>query len=1392
MSITERPVSAALKTMLVNNEPVQYAHLIKFERPSRPDSLSGLVSTAKQRYTYLTDASINVDFDDGSTDLNGTPNGTQTYLANKVISVGTIQETTRAAAANTTLVLDGTGLGATLTFTATVNLVSAGIWDIVLQAPYDLDDILYQGFQEGDKVSVNGLTVNIQSFRGSNTLRVTKIDDNITTGTYSIVLKLSSEEIISILLNKNATDYASFINREVFIYRGYFKDGTLVGVPVLMFRGIIYSVNFEDSDTSIKVTWGLTSHWGDFAQVRGRVTSDSAHRALNESGVPQPQSALKPIYAYDKGFNHAESSIHVLSKYVTKVEKMDVKSKKGFLGIGSGVNVRKYYVDQDNYTQLDFELGAKAIPVVYGCRVVDGIPIFGDTLNSDSSTVYVATVLSEGEIGGIYDCIINNSSLICNDKADYDARSTQTTDNAVSIVCRGRADRGDALGGQILTSSAYNFYDSAGEAYSLSPETVNYLSQYYAKAYNLGSYNQVTPQYNTTGIKHGETISLTSPQAITLDFFSGKPGQEASAQLCSIAYNKNFKIQNNYWIGSDTSEYWGPNHRLLDTAYIVGSYKIAEGETSIPEIKFVIKGKVINCYNYDYSFSHDVKATSENADNFVLGEVVNIYRSSDNALLNSNVQIIDKWTLTNPDGTSNVRFRFSDYPALNYDSNGIPSITQFYMKDSSANTWTMITHNYNYLTGTVPGPISAAITGVTNTGGNVAFTYASNALMTYENDPLNSSAGFQVVTSTYDTISSGDLFKNAVLVGSATSTSLTTVYPYSIWGTEALSVYSGKYLASKNTIRLPATASSVTDYYKDSVIEISRYNSITGKSLVQTANIIGYDGTNKIATIDSIFDFIPDTGDSIKISPKYADARVSTNPVVQLLDYITSNSYGRGLHYTKDLNLPSWLETARKCDTQSNVTMAFTTDTSSVAVGDVYRLISNSVMVWQGTVASKFSSGSNYYVEFTNCIGKATNKWNSWKTWAVGDIIYNSLNQFFSVNTAGVIATEPTNTGGTVTLLGSLSLTKSSGAGPATLACLLSNGNPVQSIRNGSKISGYSLYDCDDINYWRLSGWEEHAQRYVTKNQTNLIVETATPIFDNINSFLDHFNGILRYTAGKYYLDVEEPAGTIQLTDIRTITADDIIGKLQLTDEGTRSAYNSLTAAFADPALKFEARSISFFNSEYLKADKNVPKKGNVSVPGITNYYNTRLLADSYLNKSRYGLTINMTIRTHGILFLAGTVIQVIYPRYDWASPGKKFRIDTITYQPDGMADIVAREYDDSFYGLTSIKIAKGTGATANSDVVEMPATSQPNTLTATQTQYNQITLQWQPGQDADPSSYTEIWRSDDTNFNNAKVIALVPVVPGRINEYVDPISPQLSSGAYLSKYYWIRRKVLA
>ena len=1413
MSLTERPVDPALKTMLVNNEPFQYAHLIKFERPSRPDSLSGLVSTAKQRYTYLTDASINVSFDDGSSDLQGTLNGTQVYLANKVLSVGSIQEQTKATSSTTSLVLDGTGLGANLKENATITAIDSVTWDITFSAPIFIEDLLSEGFREGDKIVVTGTSVNTQgipvniiSFRGDSTVRVSAIDYTLTAiGSPELVrIKLSSEEIISILLDKNSLEYSSFLNREVYIYRGYFRDGVIVGAPTCVFKGIINGVSFEDSESTIKVNWSLSSHWADFAQVRGRITSDSSHRALDSNGSPQVSSALKPIYAYDKGFIHAETSINMLAKYVVQVEKMDVKSKKGFLGIGASVNVKKYYVPEDRFTNLDFQIQAKSIPVIYGVRKSDSIPVFADTLDSNSAEVYVASVLSEGEIGGIYDVYIDGNSLICNDKADLDARSTQTEDNTVELVCRGNSSQGDVLSGEQVPGTLSSFYDAGGEQVSIRDSAYsNFIVNWSYLSYLLASLPSTPPTAaGNYGLVDGDTLRLTSPQSITLDVFTGKTGQKASAQLSSIALAKNFKIQKAYWTGSDTYEYWGPNHRLLDTAYVVGKFIIAEGDTTIPEISFVVRGKIINCYNYDYSYLHDIKATTESADDFLLGDMVYLYRSDNDGALNSGnqVQIIDKWSFYNPDGTKNTRFRFSQIPDLLYNINGTPSIKQFYML-KGVKKWTMVTHNYNRLGPVnVAGAIASKISGISTTG-SIAFTYALNADMPIENDPTDTSPKFQVAylnNTSYDNITGSATFPSAVMAGTATSTLFTSQYPAAYYTAEA-SLLMGRYpnnlyLVAKNTIKLPASASATTDYYKGDEIEVTRYNSSTGKMITQTAVIIGYNGTSKIATIDSIWDFIPVSTDTLRIYPKYADGRVSINPAIQCLDYVTSKTYGRGLDAYNDLDLPSWLETARKCDTQSDATVLITSGTP--ATGDVYKYTNTAGnIVWQGTVASTYTATNvtGTLVTFTDVIGKLTNKWVPWKTFKEKEIVYNGSGILYTVTSASaVFPTEPVS--GAVpsgmSTTASLSLSKSSGTGSASLGVSITDGNPVQGSRDGKKISGYSIYDCDDINYWKTSGWDEHAQRYATKSQCNITIDTSQSLFDNINGLLDHFNGILRYTAGKYYLDVEEAEGVIPLSDIRTITVDDIIGKIQLTDEGSRSAFNSLTAAFADPANKFEPRNVSFFNSDYLKADRNVPKKGNLSIPGITNYYNTRLLADGFLNKSRYGLSISMTLRPSGFLLLAGTVIQVIYPRYDWVSPGKKFRIEAVTYQPDGLVDIVAKEYDDSFYSLAHVKKVAGTGATTVPGKVIYPSTSGPSNLTATTNQYNHITLNWTCLETTGvANTLTEIWRSNTNNLASATLIALVPLKTGN-NQYVDSIAPVAGGVSSINRYYWVRYRI--
>jgi len=517
-------------------------------------------------------------------------------------------------------------------------------------------------------------------------------------------------------------------------------------------------------------------------------------------------------------------------------------------------------------------------------------------------------------------------------------------------------------------------------------------------------------------------------------------------------------------------------------------------------------------------------------------------------------------------------------------------------------------------------------------------------------------------------------------------------------------------IVSRNTIKLANSASTVDGYYAGYRITLTRFDAITGKQLTQIKDIEDYVGATKTATISGIWDadFIPSVGDTYTITPKYPDSRVSTNFAIQTLDYITSKRYGRGLSVDKDLHLPSWLESARVCDAQSDITIKTDTAFGSLAVGDIYVFNGGSALKWQGEVRS-LKPG---YVTFTKCLGKLANKWNSWKIHETGTLVYED-NRLYLTTGTGAITTKPVHTSGTsggLTFYGSgVQIAKISGAGPSALN-LAVDGNPVRDINaKGQTISGYSLYDADGVDYWRYLGWDEHSQRYVTRHQGNLSIDTSVSISENLNNMLQHFGGILRYSAGKYHLDVETFAGAIGSNDIRNLSDDNIIGKIQISDEGIRKSFNSLTVAYADPANKFEGRNISFFNSEFLKADRNVPKKGNVSIPGITNYYNARMLADKFLVKSRYGLTINLNVAPKGALLLAGSVVQLQNPKYDWTD--KKFRILNLTHNQNATVDIVAEEYDDKFYLISNIRRAPSQSIASETDNASLAI---PGNLSAT------------------------------------------------------------------------------
>ena len=756
--MAERALSTDLKKLLLNNEAFTYAHLVKFERPSK-ELINGTFSTDAKRYAYYTDSAFNISFNDGSLDTSGNANGARNYIADKILEVGSYSETVEAKASGMNIKLSAE------TFNNSVTSPQVAFTSSTITFPNHFD-LANEGFREGDKISISDSNtsganhnkeVKILAITHNNTkLAISNIDSTLSSqnaGSNDITIKIISDELAGPLVEINDVGtLKSYHNREVFVYKAFLDGATIVGAPVLIFKGIIQSTSLAEApDKNLTVTWNLTSHWGDFAQVKGRMSNDKIHRAVNSENHGQPEAALKPEYANDLGFMHAEQTTNILATYTAIEQEMKIKVKKKWFGLSTKVTTSMVDVEVARDVNLDFNLSAHYLPVIYGIDRIQGKPIFVDTKSNDPNNIYIAYSLCEGQIGGLYDLYIDGNPLICANKQDSDDRNDATgaSKDNVEVFCRGRQDLGQTLGGVKMsgrgvsgsTRANYNHAGSfVGYGRTGFRRELDYIPaediEYYGINKSLLSISATDS--NGGGVLDGETVTLSSPNTMRITLHTGKEDQKADDTLTSIAVSPKFKRQVDYFDESEEQgAYWSPAHKLLDTAYVVLDCEIAEDATTVPEIEYVVRGKAVSCYNYDYSYDH-TGVSGQAHTNFNIGDTVTLKRTSDNSTLNSNVIIIDKWSFADTEGNLRYRFRYNTAPNLSY-SDGIPQITAFYHTDGT-NSWNMATWNHIAESGTVPATLSITTTVSATAGSNLTAATGSNPA--WLNNPYLSGAHF--------------------------------------------------------------------------------------------------------------------------------------------------------------------------------------------------------------------------------------------------------------------------------------------------------------------------------------------------------------------------------------------------------------------------------------------------------------------------------------------------------------------------------------------------------------------------------------------------------------------------------------------------------------------------
>ena len=1369
-----RDLTDLLKAALIENVAFSYAHLVKFERPKRASQFLGESSNQAKDYAYITDASYDILFDDGS------GNGAQVYRANKLLKLSNANETVKAKASTMSLVLDSSTLDSKA-ITPTINVASGISSGNQGQLTSSDTNFVEEGFREGDKVSLNLSTTSyemrIETFTndGKGFILTNIMGSGLAVPSINNVqydsLSLVSEELTALVTNKVATTYTSYINRDIEVVKIFTavedvsldvnKDGTdetvvLAGGNLgnyLMFKGIISNANITDGPSRSEITWVASSHWADFNRVQGRRTEDTSHRALDSDGLPNREATVTPAYADDLGFLHATRSVNLTAVYNRTETRTEVDYDSGFLGIGADVSTREVEYDVPTELDLKFNMQAKFLPVVYGVQRIDSIPMFADTRFNLSTQVHALYGLAEGRITGLYDLQLDGHSSICMDKQDYDVRGTievaQDADGTIDFLCKGFQNYGNTLVG----------YDaSSGQAVSQTTSAVGQNDF----SFN-GKSTGVVPQFDdfkpvvfkhseraigNNGILHELTHSFDSPIDCHLTFHSGKAYQKANNRMVSIAQAANaderFKVQRDYY--NQKEVYWGPNHRLLDTAYLHAEFRITEGETKLPKFKAVVKGVSVECFNYDHSYALDISRLSSNTSqlkNFQIGDQVQLYNTvTTNEITSLTPWVIhDRWFFYDAEGSKNYRFiiknSVGEYPT-------ILSTGRFYMEVSSVRLYFAAYAAKAH--GTDKSVGAALSTTISGRGAQqISISSASNAVK----------AALALSGASVKLLSSkNNSFIHANFSGfTYSSNTLNNLGSNVTWTNDIISVIVG------NGIQLDSSATGSDNVYNGARITVTR-NFDDGTKYTQTRKIVDYNGSNKVAVVDSPWDggYIPGVGEPTNADTYNielgVDERPSINPAMQMMDYLRSKRYGKGLKLT-DIDLPSFIASGRECDQQSTVTVVGTSAAvDNLEKGAVYTYgTAGTTGYFRGTVYDVETTDRNIggalykQVTFSNVIGKLGRKFNKYTNFATNELIWE--NGVAKAATSGYM-TGGFGTGGNLTTATLTKLTANQVAknGPTSLVIDVSifksgNGNPiVKSFTpnfNSYSASGYSLYDSDDIKYWKYVGWDYPDQRNVTRHQMNQSINTSQPLFTNVNKMLDQFNGMLRYSSGKYSLAIKSKQPST-FDPLEIFEAGDIIGTLKLTDSGSKKTYNTAQLSFPDPQNKFENREIGFFDSNFLKEDKGVPKNLSYQVRGITNYFNARFNVVQKIKESRYGLTVNFQVGPRGLALIPGEVIQLSYPRFGFES--KSFRVLALTFTADCLVNVTAAEHNEDAYIVENVQedVTGGTFQLGGVPIKQKP--TEPSGLTASSNSPGGITLVWAHSASFSPLTHNvEIWR---------------------------------------------------
>lgn len=185
--------------------------------------------------------------------------------------------------------------------------------------------------------------------------------------------------------------------------------------------------------------------------------------------------------------------------------------------------------------------------------------------------------------------------------------------------------------------------------------------------------------------------------------------------------------------------------------------------------------------------------------------------------------------------------------------------------------------------------VAFLLTTHSDTGANVnadstpTFTIRSSSYSSVDGPTNFTNATTGVYYGTYATSSSTANSTTLYVVASVTISGVTqtvlveTIYvlPYDVNDTTRLPHYGTAQAGASSSVTLASTASATNDTYNRSLVTI-----VSGTGVGQTRIISAYNGTTKVATVETAWTTTPDTTSVYVVAPAYSPAVSSIGPVL--------------------------------------------------------------------------------------------------------------------------------------------------------------------------------------------------------------------------------------------------------------------------------------------------------------------------------------------------------------------------------------------------------------------------------------------------------------------------------------------------------------------------------